>query len=279
MFAATSLSDVPHVLAPVSIRAQGRLAARFVQTGSRTALADLRESGGYRLKFPRGGQCEAVIVNTGGGVAGGDDLAFDFGCDPGAAATITSQAAEKLYRSDGAPVTMRVSLQAAQGAALHWLPQETILFDGARLRRRFEIRLTQDAEALIFESVIFGRLAMGETMTNGAWHDSWRVWIDGRLGFADEARLDGDLGVHLIRPAIYGDAKAAATILLRRADACGMRDRLREREWPGVEFGFTYVNSLLIGRLMAQDPRALRAAAIQLLEMLRGRSVPRVFTF
>ena len=156
MSAATSLSEPARAPSPVSIRAEGRLASRFARAGARTALADLRESGGYRLKFPRGGGCEAVIVNTGGGVAGGDDLDFAFSCDAGASATITSQAAEKLYRSDGAPVTMHVALTVAEDAALHWLPQETILFDGARLKRRFAIDLAPSASAL-FRHSAFGR--------------------------------------------------------------------------------------------------------------------------
>lgn len=279
MSAVTSLSEAPRAVSPVSIRAQGRLAARFAVAGPRTALADLRESGGYRLKFPHGRGCEAVIVNTGGGVAGGDDLVFDFHCDAGAAATITSQAAEKLYRSDGAPVTMRVSLQAASGASLQWLPQETILFDAARLTRRFDVALDETAEAFIFESVTFGRLAMGEAINHGEWHDSWRVYLGGRLAFADETRLGGDLARHLKRAATYGDAKAAATILLRRLDAPAIRDHLREQDWSGVESGFSIVNGLLVGRMLAHDPRALRAASIKIIELIRGQPVPRVFTF
>lgn len=279
MSVATSLFDAQTTAPPVSIRAEGRLAARFVRVGPRTALADLRESGGYRVKFPRGPLCEAVIVNTGGGVAGGDDLAFDFSCNAGASATITSQAAEKLYRSDGAPVTMQVRLAADAHSVLHWLPQETILFDGARLQRRFDIALHDKAEAFIFESITFGRIAMGEMITQGDWHDRWRVRIDDHLVFADETRLGGDLATHLHRPATYGGAKAAATILLRREDAADKRDQLRAQEWPSIEAGFTIVNGLLIGRMLAHDPRALRTASIKLLEMIRGHGVPRVFTF
>jgi urease accessory protein len=278
MSAATSLSDAV-AASPFSIRAQGRLAARFARTGVRTMLADLRESGGYRLKFPRGSACEAVIVNTGGGVAGGDDLVFDFACNAGAAATITSQAAEKLYRSDGAPVTMNISIAAADTAVLHWLPQETILFDAARLERRFTIDLASTAEALIFESVVFGRLAMGETVKRGALHDSWRLRVGGQLVFADEMRLNDDLGALIDRPATFNGAKACATALLVRPDAIAQRDALRSQEWLGVEAGFSHVNGVLVCRLLASHPLALRIASRQLLETLRGQKLPRVFTF
>lgn len=279
MSAATSLSEPAFKPAPFSIRAQGRLDARFARVGERTALADLRESGGYRLKFPRGRSCEAVIVNTGGGVAGGDDLDFNFTCDACASATVTSQAAEKLYRSDGAPVTMRVSLSVTEGATLHWLPQETILFDGARLERRFSIDLAADASALIFESVTFGRLAMGEHIARGTLHDSWRLRIGGQLAYADEMRLEDDLAALLARPATFGGTKACATALLVRDDIIAMRDALREREWAGVETGFSVVNGVLVCRMLAHDPVALRAASTELLETMRGEKVPRVFTF
>lgn len=278
MSAAISLSDAVQA-SPVSIRAQGRLAARFARAGIRTALADLRESGGYRLKFPRGSACEAVIVNTGGGVAGGDDLAFAFTCDSGASATITSQAAEKLYRTDSVPVTMHVALSVADQANLDWLPQETILFDGARLQRRFAIDLARSATALIFESLVFGRLAMGERITRGAFHDSWRLRIGGELMFADEMRLEGDLVTVLDRPAAFNGAKSCATALLVRPDAVAMRDRLRALAWHGVEAGFSVVNDVLVCRMLAVDPSALRAASRQLLNLIRGHDVPRVFTF
>lgn len=278
MSAAISLSDAVQA-SPVSIRAQGRLAARFARAGIRTALADLRESGGYRLKFPRGSACEAVIVNTGGGVAGGDDLAFAFTCDSGASATITSQAAEKLYRTDSVPVTMHVALSVADQANLDWLPQETILFDGARLQRRFAIDLARSATALIFESLVFGRLAMGERITRGAFHDSWRLRIGGELMFADEMRLEGDLVTVLDRPAAFNGAKSCATALLVRPDALAMRDQLRALAWHGVEAGFSVVNDVLVCRMLAVDPSALRAASRQLLNLIRGHDVPRVFTF
>jgi urease accessory protein len=279
MSAAISPSDASGVLAPLSIRAEGRLAARFTKVGTRTALDDLRESGGYRLKFPRGVACEAVIVNTGGGVAGGDDLVFDFTCASSASATITSQAAEKLYRSDGAPVTMRVSLSVADAASLHWLPQETILFDGAILQRRFDIDLAAHANALIFESVVFGRLAMGEIVAKGALHDRWRLRIADRLVFADEMRLENDLMSLLSRPATFNGAKACATVLFIGEDAAAMRDHVRAMAWSGVEAGFSLVNGVLVGRFLAHDPVALRAASAQLLQTMRGEKLPRVFTF
>ena len=278
MSVVTSLSN--HKAASLaSIRAEGRLVARFSLTGQRTTLADLRESGGYRLKFPRGSACEAVIVNTGGGVAGGDDVRFAFMADAGAQITLTSQAAEKIYRSDGQMTAMQVDLNAKTGAVIEWLPQETILFNGAALERSFNVDLAQGAEALIVESVVFGRLAMGEEMRHGALHDHWRIRQDGCLIFADEVRLDGAWDRLLARPATLAGAKATGTIILVRPDAHTMRDQLRGQKWDGVESGFSVVNGLFIARLLAHDPLALRRAIRSIAETLRGRALPRVFTF
>jgi urease accessory protein len=262
-----------------SIRAQGRLSARFARIDKRTLLADLRESGGYRLKFPRGSACEAVIVNTGGGVAGGDDLSFDFTAENSASVTLTSQAAEKLYRSQGKPITASIHLRAEPGATIEWLPQETILFDGAQFDRTFTLDLAANANALIFESLVLGRLAMGEEIATGSVHDHWRVRQGGRLIFADEVRFEEPLPHLLSRPATFAGAKAIATLVLIRHDAVEMRDAVRPMQWDGVEMGVSIVNGLFIARFLAHDPLALRKAARDMIETLRGAPLPRVFTF
>jgi urease accessory protein len=141
------------------------------------------------------------------------------------------------------------------------------------------IDLATTAEALIFESIVFGRLAMGETIKRGALHDSWRLRVGGQLVFADEMRLDGDLVGLLNKPATFNGAKACATALLVRSDAIAQRDALRSQEWLGVEAGFSHVNGVLVCRLLASHPLALRIASRQLLETLRGQKLPRVFTF
>ena len=278
-----SLSEAPRAAAHHAIRAEGRLVAHCVRVGSRTVLADLRESGGYRLKFPRGAGCEAIIVNTGGGVAAGDDLAFRFSCGTGAHVTVTSQAAEKLYRCDGPPVTMAVDLTVADDAHLHWIPQETILFDGAHLQRRFTLDLATRAQAVIYESVVFGRLAMGECLTHGALRDSWRLSIAGDIVYADETRLTGDLGALLARPGTFGGAKACATLLAVGGDLVSLRDGMRaiaqESVGTGVEIGCSVIGRVLVCRMLAHDPVALRRVAERLLTLARGAPLPRVFTF
>ncbi len=128
-----------------------------------------------------------------------------------------------------------MTLSAEPGATLRWLPQETILFDRARLHRGIEVDLSEGASLLLAEAVIFGRTAMGESVRSGELIDRWRIRRDGRLVFAETLRLGGDIGALLARPAAGNGAVALATVLLAPGDealvetvrdcACGLRQR------------------------------------------------------
>ena len=192
--------------APPSNRARGAIAAGFRRVGARTEVVGPHETGGYRLRLPRtrGEPCEAVIVNTGGGMAGGDRAEFAFAAEAGTAATVTTTAAEKVYRgvhaseaADGgaeAETRVSVALTLGGGAALDWLPQETILFDGTRLHRTLDAAMAEDADLLMAETLVFGRLGMGERMGAGRVRDRWRVRRGGRLVLAEELDLGGEIG-------------------------------------------------------------------------------------
>ncbi len=174
-------------------RAAGRLDAVFARAGARTEIGRLFETGGYRLRMPRSPDpvCEAVMVNTGGGMAGGDHTRFAFRVEPGASVMLTTTAAEKIYGStalaEAAPGTrVDVELTVAAGASLEWLPQETILFDRSQLHRQLSADLAPDGHLLIVEMLVFGRLAMGERLRDGLLRDRWRIRRGDRLIFAEE---------------------------------------------------------------------------------------------
>ena len=136
-----------------------------------------------------------MFVNTAGGIAGGDRFAVDIAAGEGTRLTLTTAAAEKIYRSNGPDLAARHRAEGRSTArTLHWLPQETILFDQARVERRFEIDLAEGASLLLAEIVVFGRAAMGERMLSGSFVDRWRLRRGGRLIFAETMRLDGDIG-------------------------------------------------------------------------------------
>jgi urease accessory protein len=169
-----------------------------------------------------------VLVNVGGGLAGGDSLEVEVRVDGGA--SVTTPSAEKIYRSLGEPTLVRSRLELAEGATLEWLPQETILFDGARLERRMEADMAAGARLLAAETLVFGRAARGETIRQGAVFDQWRLRREGRLEWADALDLSGDIGARLAAPFGFDGAGAMALLLLAgsAAEALAARDLLRE---------------------------------------------------
>ena len=260
-----------------SLRVRAQLRLRAVGDGTKTRLADLGEGGGYRIKFPHAQEClEGVIVNTGGGLLGGDELNIEASADTGAHLDITTQSAEKIYRALEQPARLNVKLNVAQSAKLHWMPQESILFSGARFIREIHADVAANAELLIAESMVFGRIASGEIMHAGAVKDRWRIRRDGRLLFADDFVLSGALADALDRPAIAGGARASATLLLVAPDAETRLDAVREHmTLQGVESGASAWNGMLIMRLLSKDPALLRKVIITILEGLRQSPVPR----
>src|SRR5258705_6903555 len=155
----------------------------------------LHESGSLRVRFPPPGAegLSAVSVNTAGGIAGGDRFDIDIATGKGSRLAVTTAAAEKVYRTDGPAAELNIALKAAAGSRLAWLPQETILFDRARVSRQIDIDLAENASLLLCEILVFGRSAMGERMLHGEFVDRWRMRRGGRLGFAATARLDRDI--------------------------------------------------------------------------------------
>lgn len=236
------------------VRAVGRVAISCALSPTGTRIVDLEEHGGYRVKFPdpTGTAIEPVIINTGGGVAGGDRLDIDICAGKGAHIASSTATAERIYRSSGADTRINVRLRAAEGAALSWLPQATILFSGARLARRFDVDVSSKATLLMAEATVFGRIASGETMGPGYYRDDWRVRRDGRLLFAESIRMDGHIGDTLTRPAVMGGARSSGLLLYVDEHAEDRRDALREalQDRPGTH-GLSAWNGMLVLRVLA----------------------------
>jgi urease accessory protein len=223
MYDAACLSDPP-VFPPVFQRARGALSVSFKRRGAATVLDGLRQEGCLKARFPRIEPTEwatAVTLNTSGGVAGGDRLSLAFGVGQGAQACIAAQAAERIYRSvpGGAPSSVQTQLTVAEGGAVEWLPQETILFDRSALNRRLEVKLAPDALFLGVESLVFGRKAMGERVEHAHLRDLIRIRRGETLLLHDAIRLDGAVDALLQRPAIAGGAAAMATLVYVAPDA------------------------------------------------------------
>ena len=272
-----AFADAPeHIFA--ANRATGHIALTVAADGTRTRRARVHEAGSLRVRFPNaaGDALEAVIVNTGGGMTGGDCFSIDMTVGAGARLVAGTAAAEKIYRSTGPDAEMAVKLDVHAGGRLAWLPQETILFDRARLKRRIEIDVAESASLLMAEAVVFGRAAMGEVMNHGFFADRWRLRRDGRLVFADGARLDGAVAEKLGQPAVSAGGIAAASVLIAPADEAVIAPvRALDGQFAG-EVGISAWNGLALARLVARDGAALRHDLIAVLAAL-GQTVPRLW--
>lgn len=259
---------------PQRTRGAASVAAR--REAGRTRIASLRQEGSLRLLFPRpaGEALEAVALNTSGGLTGGDRLRLDARAGPGARLTLTTQACERAYRAAGGHAQVETRLGAEDGARLDWLPQETILFEGSRLRRGLRLDMEPTATALLVEPVVFGRLARGEALRDAAFRDRWEVRVGGRLRFADALRLEGDVHALLDRLATGGGARALATILLAGP---GAEARLREVRELSDGAASLVGEGLLVARLLAPDGLALRRRLLPLILLLAG-TIPKVWT-
>ena len=257
-------------------RATGHIALAVATEAGRTRRSRVREAGSLRVRFPNAAPdaLEAVIVNTGGGMTGGDRFAVDISLGEGASLIAGTAAAEKIYRSNGPDAEMDVTLDVGEGARLSWLPQETILFDNARLSRRIDIDLADTASLILAEAVVFGRAAMGEAMNQGFFADRWRLRRSGKLVFADGTRLDGAIAEQLGKPATAAGGIAIATVLIAPAGEAQLA-AVRSLDFAG-EAGISAWNGIALARLCAKDGAALRHDLISILAAL-GTSVPRLW--
>lgn len=262
------------MLAP---RAQGKLRVVAKRRGPETVISELRQEGSLKALFPkvRGNALDAVFLNTAGGLTGGDRMQIAITAGEGAHIIVSSQAAERVYRAQPDQIAKsEVRLNVAQDGRIDWLPQETILFDQAALRRRLDVDLSANGTALLVEPVVFGRVAMGETVRQLQFMDHWRVRRNGALVFADAIRMTGDAYAQMMKTAIGKGAGAMATILLagQTAAACATDLEL------GRDSGSSLIaDDVLLIRLLAKDGFELRHQMIPVIEALATAPMPRVW--
>lgn len=251
-------------------RASGAAWISFARAGVR----DLYQKAPCRILFPapeEGDPVTAVLLTTSGGLTGGDRLEIKVDVGEGADCVLTTQAAEKIYRSLGDDCSIDVRLSIAARACAEWLMQETILFDGARLRRRTEADVAHDGRLLAVESIVFGRQAMGEDFRFGLIFDSWRIKREGRLIWADSMRLDGDVGEQRRAPFGFGEAQGCATVIYVGQDAGAHVELARcAVAEAGVTGGATLIDGVLIARMLADDAALLRRTVARVVPALRA---------
>jgi urease accessory protein len=263
------------------VDARARLAVR--RSGGFTRIERLYQEGAAKIRMPevRADPLEAILINTAGGLTGGDRIAWEIEAGPGASVAVTTQACEKLYRSRSGGARAEVRLTAAEGARIAWLPQETIAYDRSSFSRWLEVDLAEDAEALIVEATLFGRLAMGETVSQALFRDRWRVRQAGRLIHAEAFAIGPDVAATLARPAATGGCTAVAMVLLISPDAEGLLAEARDivGEDGGASFWTVGGTGKLLARLVAGDGYGLRKRLAPLVGLLNGQAgLPKVWS-
>lgn len=257
-------------------RARGTLRLSSKTRDAASHIDDLFMTGALRAVFPHGDRndLQAVLVNTAGGITGGDQLQTTASAGAGSALTLTTQAAERAYRAQPGPMgTVRNRLEVADGARLNWLPQETILFDGCALDRSLETDIAPDARLLLVEPMIWGRAAMGERQVSGTIRERIHIRRGGALIYADQWRMQGDMTAQLDRPAIGGGARAMASFVYAGPDAEARLDTVRTL-LPQTGGASLRMDGLIVGRLLAPGGLDLRKSLIPLVEFLHDGAIP-----
>jgi len=255
-------------------RAEGALEVSSKQTPRGSAIDRLYQKGALKAVFPRSETFTSVLVNTSGGVTGGDRFRLSASAGPGSHLTLTTQAAERAYRAlPGAPGRIRNTLSAAPGARLWWLPQETIFFDGAHLERRLRCDLAPDAEFLLIEPLILGRAAMGERHVTGQISDRIEIHRSGKIAYLDAWSFAGDITAHFNRRAIGSGATAMASLVYVGPRAESLLTPVRGHLGTGGGASLRDPN-VLVARILAEDGYHLRQRIVPLLDFLTEARLP-----
>jgi len=251
-------------------RASG--AGRIVLTGdeSVTRVAEVYQKFPIGILFPKIGDGqikEAVIINMSGGVAGGDRFEIEVEALNKASFAVTTQAAEKIYRALDRPARIATKLKVCEGAKLAWLPQETIIFNKARIRRQTEIDLCSGAEVIALEWLVLGRAASGEEVVSGYILDSWRIRKDGHLIWADGFLVADETFAQLHRKALLSNWRAVGTLIYFGPNLDARLRSLREIATSlDCECAATIVGAIIIVRVAAPVSRDLKRGLRSLLE-------------
>lgn len=268
-------------IAPQRAWGKGRLVAK--PFAGRTRLSEFYQEGCAKIRLPDtfDATMEAVLINSSGGLTGGDHMEWEFSAGEGTHLTLTTQACEKIYKASAGTAAVKAKISVGVGATVHWLPQETILFDRASLSRRLDVDIAEGGEFLAVEAILLGRKAMGEIMRTGLFQDCWRIRKGGVLLHAENLRLNGDIAALTQETATLGGQVAFATLFYSGMDCEQQVEKLRALV-GGANGGISHYQvagqDKLIARLAAADGFALRKILIPVISHLRkGASVPKVW--
>lgn len=267
---------------PALQRARGIGRVVTKQRGGATHLDQLFQEGCGKIRLPNthSEALEAVLINTAGGITGGDHLQWEADLAAGGRLVLTTQACERSYRSTGAVAKVETRLRAGGGSHLDWLPQETILFAASKLERRLEVDLDDDATLTAIEAVLLGRDAMGEEARDAQLRDTWRIRRNGKLIHAEATQVSGAAGERDGLSLLAGN-RAFASILhvaRKREQALALCEALRGLVPVDAAMGMSVTGERLVIRAMAPTGLALRRLIVPVLTQLSGAArLPRLW--
>ncbi|MCB1518282.1 MAG: urease accessory protein UreD [Hyphomicrobiaceae bacterium] len=257
-------------------RGEGRL--RVACSEGATRIQTLYQDGSAKIRVPRlpGSELEAVLINTSGGLTGGDQLKWQIEAGQDSNLTVTTQACEKVYRALDGVADVRTRISVGRNAFVAWLPQETILFDRAALSRNLEVSLAEGARFLAVEPIILGRTGMGEEVITGHLTDQWRIFRGDRLLHAEALSIIG--AFEPVRNASAGlmGAGAFATLFYAGRDVEARLAKVRSL-CDQFEIAFSFWNDKLVMRLLAKNGYELRQKLVPLLRDLSKSELPRIW--
>ncbi len=249
----------------------------FARQGERTLLRDNRHRGPLRVQkvlYPEGDAvCQAIVLHPPSGIAGGDHLAISAELGAGAHAQLTTPGAGKWYRSGGAEASQCIAFTVGEGATLEWLPQETIVFDGARARMETRVSLAADSRYVGWDILCLGRAAAGERFEKGRFDLFFRVDRGSAPIWLERGGFDGSDPM-LSSPAGWAGATVCGTLLCTFPELPQQAAALLEacRKIPpadGANHGLSALPGMLVARYLGDSSEAARLWFAELWAILR----------
>lgn len=270
---------------------QGSLALVFAHNGGKTRAIQRASKAPLKVQrshYPEGpGICYTTIVHTAGGMVGGDGLDQSIHLHPQSKVFITTPAAGKVYRSTGATASQSIKIRVEADACLEWLPQETILFNGAQYHQQLYIDLAPGATVLLWDITRFGRSARGEQFLQGTWQSYVDLWLGDTPLFIDHQSLSGGAEVVASPHGLHGYSVIGTLTLagldLTNSALAALRKQLTATGVEMSHLGLTRTLSGFVCRYRGPSSQAVRRCFTSLWQHLRfsqyGKipSIPRIW--
>lgn len=266
----------------------GKLDLIYSDRQNKTKLIQSRNQAPLKIQrpfYPEGESiCHSVILHTAGGIVGGDRLSCNFHLQPDAKALITTAAANKIYRSNGLQARQNIDIKIDNRACLEWLPQETIVFNGANFRQEIRIELADEANFIGWEITRFGRTARKEKFVRGEWRSHFEIWRNNKPLWIDRQYLPGSEEIFHSPHALAGKPIVGTLVYIGQPVSTEIVQQARNLFIPpSSSYGVTRLENGLLCRYRGDSTTEVRNWFISVWQLLRmsllnrDRCLPRVW--